>query len=115
MTVTVSTAPSAAGPRGAHRAALPGPGGPAAVPHRGHPDPVPAAIGDLTPTAQSPRHRPHRAGSPERLPPGPLLLRCHRLGHGPLAAAEKPAPDRAGPQSPYQRSEEHTSELQSPM
>ena len=38
-----------------------------------------------------PRHRPHRAGLPGRLPPGPLLLRRHLLGDGPLAAAEKPA------------------------
>ena len=33
---------------------------------------------------------------------GPLLLRRHLLGHGPLAAAEKPAADRAGPHRPHQ-------------
>ena len=38
-----------------------------------------------------PRHRQRRAGVPGRLPPGPLLLRRHLLGRGPLAAAEKPA------------------------
>ena len=58
--------------------------------------------GDLPPAARRPRHRQRRAGVPERLPPGPLLLRRHLLGDGPLAAAEKPAADRAGPQRPHQ-------------
>ena len=50
------------------------------------------------------RHRRHHhpAGVPGRLPPGPLLLRRHLLGHGPLGAAEEPPPDRAGPQGPHQ-------------
>ena len=48
------------------------------------------AIRDLPQAARRPRHRPHRAGLPGRLPPGPLLLRRHLPGHGPLGAAEKP-------------------------
>ena len=47
----------------------------------------------LPPPARRHRHRHHRAGVPGRLPPGPLLLRRHLLGHGPLGAAEEPAPE----------------------
>ena len=50
---------------------------------------------DLPPAARRPRHRHHRAGLPGRLPAGPLLLRRHLLGHGPLGAAEEPPAERA--------------------
>ena len=56
----------------------------------------------VPPAARRPRHRHHPAGFPGRLPPGPLLLRRHLLGHGPLGAAEEPAADPAGPQGPRQ-------------
>ena len=46
---------------------------------------------DLPQAARRPRHRHHRAGLPGRLPPGPLLLRRHLLGHGPLARCRKTA------------------------
>ena len=41
------------------------------------------------------RHRPRPPRFPGRLPAGPLLLPRHLLGHGPLAAAEKPAAERS--------------------
>ena len=48
------------------------------------------------------RHRPRAPRFPGRLPASPLLLPRRLLGHGPLAAAEKPAAERSGPHRPDQ-------------
>src|SRR2546426_8433204 len=46
----------------------------------------------------------------------PICVRCvrRRAGHGPRRRVEPRRPDRRGVQSAHRRSEEHTSELQSP-
>ena len=74
-----------------YRAAVPGPGRPAAVPHRRHPAAVLPAAARVPPPARRARHRHHRAGLEGRLPPGPVLLPRDRVRCRPVGAAEKPA------------------------